>query len=80
METWVGISVPPHTPPQIVNRLAALIEQAMKNPELQKQLAERGVTPVYEVPAGHQRPNGPGDRNFFPTGQARQDFNGLNTH
>lgn len=28
METWVGISLPPRTPSQIVNRLAALIEQA----------------------------------------------------
>lgn len=51
METWVGISLPPSTPPQIVNRLAALIEQAMKTPELQAQLTEQGVTPVYEGPA-----------------------------
>ena len=50
METWVGISLPPRTPPQIVNRLAALIEQAMKTPELQAQLTEQGVTPVYEGP------------------------------
>ena len=51
METWVGISLPPRTPQNIVTRLAALIEQAMKNPELQAQLAEQGVTPVYEGPA-----------------------------
>ncbi len=51
METWVGISLPPRTPPQVVNRLAALIEQAMKTPELQAQLTEQGVTPVYEGPA-----------------------------
>ncbi len=50
METWVGISLPPRTPPQIVSRLASLIEQAMKIPELQAQLTEMGVTPVYEGP------------------------------
>jgi tripartite-type tricarboxylate transporter receptor subunit TctC len=51
METWVGISLPPRTPPEIVNRLAALIEQAMKTTELQAQLKDMGVTPVYEGPA-----------------------------
>lgn len=51
LETWVGISMPAKTPPQVVNRLAALIEQAMKEPELRSQLAEQGVTPVYEGPA-----------------------------
>jgi tripartite-type tricarboxylate transporter receptor subunit TctC len=50
METWVGISLPPRTPPQIVNRLASLIEQAMKSPELQAQITDQGVTPVYEGP------------------------------
>jgi tripartite-type tricarboxylate transporter receptor subunit TctC len=47
----VGISVPPKTPPQIVNRLAALIEQAMKDPDMQAQLVAQGVTPVFEGPA-----------------------------
>ena len=51
LETWVGISMPAKTPSQVVNRLAALIEQAMKEPELRAQLAEQGVTPVYEGPA-----------------------------
>lgn len=51
LETWVGISMPAKTPPQIVNRLASLIEQAMKDPELQAQLVAQGVTPVYEGPA-----------------------------
>lgn len=51
METWVGISLPAGAPPEIVNRLAALIEQAMKTPELQARLTDLGVTPVYEGPA-----------------------------
>ncbi len=51
LATWVGISMPPKTPPQIVNRLAVLIEQAMKDPELQAQLVAQGVTPVFEGPA-----------------------------
>lgn len=51
METWVGISAPPKTPPQIIARLASLIEQAMKDPELQAQLVAQGVTPVYEQPS-----------------------------
>jgi tripartite-type tricarboxylate transporter receptor subunit TctC len=51
LETWVGISLPPRTPAAIVNRLASLIEQAMKDPDLRAQLVEQGVTPVYEGPA-----------------------------
>jgi tripartite-type tricarboxylate transporter receptor subunit TctC len=51
LETWVGISAPPKTPPQIVAKLASLIEQAMKDPELQAQLFAQGVTPVYEKPS-----------------------------
>ena len=51
LATWVGISMPPKTPPQIVNRLAALIEQAMKDPDMQAQLVAQGVTPVFEGPA-----------------------------
>jgi tripartite-type tricarboxylate transporter receptor subunit TctC len=51
LETWVGISAPPKTPPQIIARLSSLIEQAMKDPELQAQLFAQGVTPVYERPS-----------------------------
>ena len=51
LETWVGISLPPKTPQQIITRLASLIEQAMKDAELQAQLVAQGVTPVYEGPA-----------------------------
>ena len=51
LETWVGISAPPKTPPQIVARLASLIEQAMKDPDLQAQLFAQGVTPVFEKPS-----------------------------
>ena len=50
LETWVGISAPPKTTPQIITKLASLIEQAMKDPELQAQLFAQGVTPVYEKP------------------------------
>lgn len=51
LETWVGISAPPKTPPQVIAKLASLIEQAMKDPELQAQLFAQGVTPVYEKPS-----------------------------
>ena len=51
LETWVGISAPPKTPPQIIAKLASFIEQAMKDPELQAQLLSQGVTPVYERPS-----------------------------
>ena len=51
LETWVGISLPPKTPQQVITRLASLIEQAMKDTELQAQLVAQGVTPVYEGPA-----------------------------
>ena len=51
LETWVGISAPPKTPPQIIAKLASFIEQAMKDSELQAQLLSQGVTPVYERPS-----------------------------
>ena len=51
LETWVGISAPPKTPPQIIAKLSSLIEQAMKDTELQAQLFSQGVTPVYERPS-----------------------------
>jgi tripartite-type tricarboxylate transporter receptor subunit TctC len=51
LETWVGISMPAKTPAPLVNRMASLIDQAMKDPELRAQLVAQGVTPVYEGPA-----------------------------
>jgi tripartite-type tricarboxylate transporter receptor subunit TctC len=51
LETWVGISAPPKTPQAVVNRLASLIDQAMKDPGVQNQLAEQGVRAVYEGPS-----------------------------
>ena len=51
METWVGISLPPKTPQPIVDRLVSLIQQAMKEPDIQTQLSEQGVKPVFEAPA-----------------------------
>lgn len=47
---WNGILVPAGTPEPIVNRLAAAIQSALKDPEMQKKLAEQGSTPVGSSP------------------------------
>jgi tripartite-type tricarboxylate transporter receptor subunit TctC len=46
-EMWFGFAMPAETPPEIVVRFGRLVEQAMKEPELQAQLAESGVKPTY---------------------------------
>lgn len=51
IETWVGVAMPPKAPAEAVNRMASLVEQAMKDPELRAQLTDLAVEPVFEGPA-----------------------------
>jgi tripartite-type tricarboxylate transporter receptor subunit TctC len=46
-ETWMGFSVPARTPRDVSLRLAALVEQAIADPELRTQLTNAGVKPLY---------------------------------
>lgn len=43
VSSWVGLSAPKGTPPAIVRKLHAVLEQAMANPRLQAQLVEEGM-------------------------------------
>jgi tripartite-type tricarboxylate transporter receptor subunit TctC len=45
-DTWNAISAPPGTPPAIVNKLNAAINDVLKMPEVQKLFADLNLTPV----------------------------------
>jgi tripartite-type tricarboxylate transporter receptor subunit TctC len=51
IETWIGVAMPPKAPADAVNRMAALVEQAMKDNDLRAQLRELAVEPVFEGPS-----------------------------
>jgi tripartite-type tricarboxylate transporter receptor subunit TctC len=51
IETWIGVAMPPKAPADAVNRMAALVEQAMKDNDLRAQLRDLAVEPVFEGPA-----------------------------
>jgi tripartite-type tricarboxylate transporter receptor subunit TctC len=51
IETWIGVAMPPKAPAEAVTRMAALVEQAMKDSELRSQLLDLAVEPVFEGPA-----------------------------
>ncbi|MBE9604537.1 tripartite tricarboxylate transporter substrate binding protein [Acetobacteraceae bacterium H6797] len=52
---WQGMSVAAGTPPAIVARLNALMIEAIKSPEVAKQLVETGTEPVLHSPAQMQQ-------------------------
>jgi tripartite-type tricarboxylate transporter receptor subunit TctC len=49
-DTWNAISAPPGTPPAIVDKLNAAINEALKMPEVQKLFTELNLTPVGGTP------------------------------
>jgi tripartite-type tricarboxylate transporter receptor subunit TctC len=51
IETWIGVAMPPKAPADAVNRMATLVEQAMKDNDLRAQLRELAIEPVFEGPA-----------------------------
>jgi tripartite-type tricarboxylate transporter receptor subunit TctC len=51
-ETWLAISAPRGTSPAIVQRLAAEIERALKQPALVKRMNDAGLKAIYLSPDG----------------------------
>ena len=49
--TWFGVMAPPKTPPQIATRFSAAIAEALKQPDVQKRLADLSAEPVGNSPA-----------------------------
>lgn len=47
---WNGILAPAHTPAPIVERISAALRKILKDPEVQKKLAEQGSVPVGSTP------------------------------
>ena len=52
--TWNGLLAPAGTPPEAVNRMAAAVEKAFKDPATRKRLEEMGTQPVGDTPAQFQ--------------------------
>jgi tripartite-type tricarboxylate transporter receptor subunit TctC len=51
VDSWNGLLAPAGTPPDVVNRIAAAVEQAFKDPATRKRLEEMGTEPVGDTPA-----------------------------
>lgn len=49
--SWFGVIAPKDTPKPIVDRMTALIKEAMNDPDVQKRLEQLGATPTYMDPA-----------------------------
>jgi tripartite-type tricarboxylate transporter receptor subunit TctC len=50
VQEWLGWFVPAKTPPEVVQRLNALVRESLASPEYIKQLAENGLQPVHQSP------------------------------
>jgi tripartite-type tricarboxylate transporter receptor subunit TctC len=48
--SWYGILAPAHTPPEIVQKLNAALNQALQAPEIRASLAQEGAEPVGGTP------------------------------
>ena len=48
--TWYGLLAPAATPPEIVTKLNQAVNTAVKNPEVNRRLAQLGADPVVESP------------------------------
>ena len=48
--SWYGVLAPAKTPPEIVKRLSAEIEKALKDPEMIANLRKAGIAPTYMGP------------------------------
>jgi tripartite-type tricarboxylate transporter receptor subunit TctC len=49
--TWLGLVAPPKTPPEIAERLAAVVADAVREPAVQRRIADMNVEPVAGTPA-----------------------------
>ena len=51
VDSWNGLLAPAGTPPEAVNRIAAAVQQGLKDPATRKRLEEMGTEPVGDTPA-----------------------------
>jgi tripartite-type tricarboxylate transporter receptor subunit TctC len=51
VDSWNGLLAPASTPPEVVNRIAAAVQQGLKDPAARKRLEEMGTDPVADTPA-----------------------------
>ena len=51
VESWNGLLAPAGTPPEIVNRMAAAVQQGLQDPATKKRMEEMGTVPVGDTPA-----------------------------
>jgi tripartite-type tricarboxylate transporter receptor subunit TctC len=49
--SWAGLLAPAKTPPQIVEKISASVQRAMKMPDVIEKLKTQGATPVGDSPA-----------------------------
>lgn len=52
LEEWMGLFAPAGTPPPILDRMAAAVAAALREPEVIARLAQLGAEPVGSTPAG----------------------------
>jgi tripartite-type tricarboxylate transporter receptor subunit TctC len=50
VDSWNGLLAPAGTPPEIVNRMAAAVQQGLKDPSTKKRMEEMGTEPVGDTP------------------------------
>ena len=50
MTSWVGLSAPKGTPPEIVSKLSAAVRASLAKPELVAKIAAQGLTPIASTP------------------------------
>ena len=51
VDSWNGLLAPAGTPTEVVNRMAAAVQQGLKDPATSKRLEEMGTVPVGDSPA-----------------------------
>ena len=51
VDSWNGLLAPAGTPPEAVNRIAAAVQQGLKDPATRKRLEEMGTEPIGDTPA-----------------------------
>jgi tripartite-type tricarboxylate transporter receptor subunit TctC len=51
VDSWNGLLAPAGTPAEAINRLAAAVQQGLKDPATRKRLEEMGTEPVGDTPA-----------------------------
>ena len=52
MVQWYGLVAPARTPPQILQRLSAVVNEAIGTPEVREHLAAEGAMPDVRTPEG----------------------------